>query len=105
MLTRRFSAQETREKLADILGMVYYGGEPVIIEKRGNPVAVVINPKDYEILIKEREARFKVLDRIWEKMPPDTDPQEVERVVNDEVHALRQERRQTQKENERNHIK
>ncbi len=101
MLARRFSAQETREKLADILGIVYYSGEPVIIEKRGHPVAVVINPKDYEILLKEREARFQVLDRIWERTSQEADPEEVERVINEEIHALRRERRQAQQEKER----
>ena len=93
---KRFSAQEARERLSDILGLVYYGKEPIIVEKRGKAVAVVINPEEYELFLKERENRFQVLDGIWRKADEEADPDEVERIVNEEIHALRRERRKIQ---------
>jgi prevent-host-death family protein len=66
-MVKRYTAQETREKLSDILGTVYYGKEPVIVEKRGRPVAVLISPEDFELLQQERERRFTVIDRIQER--------------------------------------
>jgi prevent-host-death family protein len=75
-MVKRYTAQETREKLSDILGAVYYGKEPVIVEKRGRPVAVVISPEDFELLQQERERRFAVIDRIQDRNA-DYDPEEV----------------------------
>ena len=96
-MVRRYSAQETRQKLSDILGIVYYGREPVIVEKRGRPVAVVINPEEYELLLKAREERFQVLDRIWKEADGQVNPEEVERLVNEEVHALRRQWRSNER--------
>ncbi|MCC7353689.1 MAG: glycosyltransferase [Anaerolineae bacterium] len=50
---------------------------------------------------KEREKRFRVLDRIQERTGQEVDPEEVEHVVNEEIHALRQERRQAAQEEEK----
>lgn len=47
MITRRMTAKEARDNFADLLGAVYYGKEPVIVEKKGRPFAVVINPEEY----------------------------------------------------------
>jgi len=76
MLVKRYSAQEARQNLADILGMVYYGKEPVIVEKRGKTVAVVVSPEDYELLQQQKEKAFAVVDRIQERNA-DREPEEV----------------------------
>jgi prevent-host-death family protein len=89
-VVKRYTAQEAREKLSDILGMVYYGKEPVIVEKRGRPVAVVISPEDFALLQQERERRFAVMDRIQERNA-NFGPEEVLRDVTTIVEEVRQE--------------
>jgi prevent-host-death family protein len=38
------SVREARARFADVLGSVYHTGEPVIVERNGKPVAVLISP-------------------------------------------------------------
>jgi prevent-host-death family protein len=90
-LVKRYTAQEARQNLADILGMVYYGKEPVIVEKRGRTVAVVISPEDYELLQREKEKAFGVVERLQERNA-DKDPQEVFEDVTQAVDEVRQEK-------------
>jgi len=85
------SAKEARNNFSDLLGLVYYSKEVVIVEKRGRPFAVVISPEDYERLLKEREERFAVFDDIRAKNPEVT-PQEAQADAAREIAALRQER-------------
>ncbi|MBI2908186.1 MAG: type II toxin-antitoxin system Phd/YefM family antitoxin [Chloroflexi bacterium] len=92
-MVKRMSAQEARAKFADLLGLVYYGKEPVIIEKGGRPFAVVINPEDYEKLLEDREARFKVFDDLRAKNPEVT-PEQAEAEASREIAAFRQEKGQ-----------
>lgn len=40
------SVSEARDKLADVIGQVQYGGERVTIARRGKPVAVVVSVED-----------------------------------------------------------
>ena len=91
MLVKRISAKEARNGFSDLLGLVYYTKEAVIVERRGRPFAVLINPEDYEKLLKEREARFAVLDEIRAKNP-DVTSQEAEADAAREIVALRRER-------------
>jgi prevent-host-death family protein len=91
MLTKRYSAQEARQNLADILGMVYYGKESVIVEKRGRTVAVVISPEDYEILQREKERAFGAVDRVQDRNA-ESDPDEVLSDVTEAVKEVRKER-------------
>jgi len=95
-LVKRMSAREARNNFSDLLGLVYYSKEVVIVEKRGRPFAVVISPEDYERLLKEREERFAVFDDIRAKNP-DVTPQEAQADAAREIAALRQER-ETEKE-------
>jgi len=91
MLVKRISAKEARNGFSDLLGLVYYTKEAVIVEKRGRPFAVLINPEDYEKLLQEREARFAVFDEIRAKNP-DVTSQEAEADAAREIVALRRER-------------
>jgi len=85
------SAREARNNFSDLLGLVYYSKEVVIVEKRGRPFVVVISPEDYERLLKGREERFAVFDDIRAKNPEVT-PQEAQADAAREIAALRQER-------------
>lgn len=91
-MVKRMSAQEARAKFSDLLGLVYYGKENVIIEKQGRTFAVVISPEDYERLLKEREHRFKVFDELWARNP-DVTPEEAEETAAREIAAYRREKR------------
>ncbi len=90
MLVKRYTAQEARQNLADILGIVYYTHEPVIVERRGRPVAVLISPEDYALLQREKDRAFDVVQRIQERNA-DVSSDEVLRDVSEVVEQVRQE--------------
>lgn len=90
-MVKRMSAKEARNSFSDLLGVVYYSKEAVIVEKRGKPVAVVINPEDYERMLAERAKRFAALDEIRAKNP-DVTAEEAEADAAREIAALRKER-------------
>ena len=60
-------AREARSQFADLLGRVHYGGETIIVERSGKPMAAMIPIELYQSLIAEREARFAVIDRVRDK--------------------------------------
>lgn len=76
-MVKRMSAREARARLSEILGMVHFGKETVIIEKQGKPIVAVIDIDLYERWRDEREARFRALDEIRARKLDKT-PQEVE---------------------------
>ncbi len=88
MAQMRMGAREARNRFADLLGRVHYGGETVIVERSGKPMVAVIPVALYERLIAEREARFQVLDRIRARLP-EVPPEEVERDVAEAIAAVR----------------
>lgn len=45
-MTKPLSVSEARDKLAEVIGQVQYGGERVTISRRGKPVAVVVSVAD-----------------------------------------------------------
>ena len=91
MLTRRISAKEARNNFSDLLGSVRYSGDPVIVEKKGRPFAVLISPEDFErfqLIAKERLSEtVKAIRQDNEGVNPD----EVLRDVTEAVEAVRQE--------------
>lgn len=90
MPTRRMSAKEARANFGDLLGLVYYTKEPVVIEKKGRPFAVVISPEQYESIKKEQERAWATVDRVRQRNA-DKDPDEVLKDVTAEVESVRQE--------------
>ena len=92
----RMSAREARANFGDLLGRVFYTREPVIIEKKGRPFAVVISPEAYEAFSKEREQGFSTIDQIRARNS-DKDPDEVEKDVTAVVETVRQEMYDEQK--------
>ncbi len=90
MSPRRMSAREARANFGDLLGLVYYTKEPIIVERKGRPFAVVISPEDYEVLKKQREQAWTTIEEV-QKRNADRDPDEVLADVTAEVEAVRQE--------------
>ncbi len=91
MVTKTMSVREARANFSDLLGLVYYTKEPVIVERKGKPFAVVISPEQYERMRREEEADWAVLDAVAERNA-DQDPDEVLRDVTAAVEQVRQER-------------
>lgn len=90
-MVRCMSAKEARDNFADVLGTAYYKGEPVIVEKKGKPFAVVISPSEYERYQQlARDQFFRVVDEIREKNR-DKDPDDVLSEVTEVVEEVRQE--------------
>ena len=83
------TAKEARDNFTDLIEMVYYGKEPVIVEKKGRPFAVVISPDEYE-RYKEiaKEQFFKLLDGIHEKMPQISES-EANQDIEQAIHSVR----------------
>ena len=46
-MTRRVSAKEARDSFADLIDSVHDSKEPVVLEEKGQPYAVVISPDDF----------------------------------------------------------
>lgn len=51
-MVKTISTSEARANLGDVLGSVYHTRQPVIIARKGKPVAVVISPIDFERLVR-----------------------------------------------------
>jgi prevent-host-death family protein len=91
MVTRRISAKEARSNFSDLLGSVRYSGDPVIVEKKGKPFAVLISPEDFERY--QQIARERLFETIQEvrKANDGVDPDQVLADVTEAVEAVRQE--------------
>jgi prevent-host-death family protein len=87
-MTIVIGAREARQRFADLLGRVGYGGEVAIVERSGKPLVALIPVEVYEQLVAEREARFQVLDRIQSRLP-EYPEEDVEKDVRDAIEALR----------------
>jgi len=83
-MLRHMGAREARQKFSEMLGRVRYGGETVILESSGKPVAAVVPLDLYHELIAERDAQSAVIDRVRARMPRvrvDEAEREIEEVV------------------------
>lgn len=90
-MSKSMSVREARANFSDVLGMVYYGKVPVTIERKGKPVAVLINPDLWDRLQELAKQRFfEVVDEI-RRDNADKDPDEVYRDVTAVVEEVRRE--------------
>lgn len=91
MLTK-ITAREARDNFTDLLGSVYYGREPVAVEKKGRIFAVVVNPNEYQILKKVAKTRFFELVDDIQRVNRDKDARKVLKDVTFEVEQVRKTR-------------
>lgn len=89
MLAKTMSAREARANFSDLLGSVFYTKEPVIVEKKGKPVAVVISTEDFQRLREQQEQSWAAVAKVQERNK-DKEPEEVLSDVTAEVEAVRQ---------------
>jgi prevent-host-death family protein len=87
-MAKHVSAREARNRFADIMGSIRYGGEEVIVERSGRPMAALIPVDTYERLVVERRTRFEVLDQIRSHLP-DAAPEKIKKDVTQAINALR----------------
>jgi prevent-host-death family protein len=91
-MPRKLSVREFRANLSDTLGSVYYTKTPVVIEKNGKPVAVLISPQQWEKLRQViRDEAWETIERVAERNA-DKDPDEIYQFVTEIVEEVRQER-------------
>ena len=90
MVVKRYSSREARANFSEILGMVYYTKEPVIVEKKGKPYAVLISPEQYDAMEKAEQRTWQLIDQLREQNA-DADPEDILADVTAEVEAVRQE--------------
>jgi prevent-host-death family protein len=48
---KRISTRTAREQFSDLIGQVHYTGEPVLIERSGKPMVVLLSVESYEQLL------------------------------------------------------
>lgn len=49
-MTPKLTASTTRQNFADILNRAAYGGERIVVHRRGKPIAAVVPLADVELL-------------------------------------------------------
>jgi prevent-host-death family protein len=91
-VAKRVGTVEARRSFSRLVSEAGFGGEHVIIERNGTPMAVLIGIDEYERLIaaqaQERQARFKRLLSIAERNR-DVSPERAEVDVAEAVAAVR----------------
>lgn len=86
----RMGAREARQKFSELLGRVHYGGETVILESSGKPMAAVVPLEVYRRMMAERDARFEQLEKILtEGRPVEYSEEEVEADIAEALAAVR----------------
>lgn len=83
-MKRKVTAIEARRRLGELLESVYHGGDEVVIERAGKPMAVVIPAERYASLERNRERLFAMMDAARERnqeVPPDVLEAEIEEAV------------------------
>jgi len=91
---KTFTAKQARDNFTDILGMVYYGKAPVVVEKKGRPFAVVVNPTEYEKYEKYKKAARKRILEIIEEIQTANKDADYEEVLKDATEAVKEIRKQ-----------
>src|SRR5215472_17335135 len=90
-MTRRMSVREARANFSDLTNSVYYTKQPLIVEKNGRPIAVVISPEEYERWQQGQRERFMQIVRVIQDLNAGADPEEVQRDIDEVVEEVRQE--------------
>lgn len=105
MINKRMSAKEARDNFTDLLGAVYYGKEPIVVEKKGRVFAVVLNPEEYSRYEKFKEAAKKRVLEIVQEIQMENKDANYDQVLKDvtgeveEVRAKRYAKKQETKSN------
>lgn len=86
---RIMSVRDARANFSELLGSVYYTNNPIVVEKKGKTVAVVVSPVHFKQLEKIKAEGWAVIDELRARNT-DKDPDEVYREVTKIVEEVRQ---------------
>ncbi len=84
------SVRDARANFSDLLGSVYYTNIPVMVEKKGKPIAVFVNPSQYRQLEKIKAEGWTVVDELRAKNV-NKDPDKIYKEATKVVGEVRQE--------------
>jgi len=84
----RMGAREARQRFSELLGRVHYGGETVILESSGKPMAAVIPLEAYDRLVQERDEKFEAFQQSIQNRPNVSEP-EVEADIAEAISIVR----------------
>lgn len=87
-IAKTIPALEARTHLGELMKKAYRGEERFIVEKSGIPMVAIIGVDEFTSLIRAREKRFEVYDRIQAKTKGFSE-KEVEKDVEEAVKAVR----------------
>lgn len=85
----RMGAREARQKFSELIGRVHYGGETVILESSGKPMAAVVPLEMYHRMMEERDAHFERIERTRQQNRPVYPEEEVEADIAEALAAVR----------------
>lgn len=83
---------EARADFAALVGAVHDGAEPVVVEREGKPVVVMISLEQYDLFQAQTKERFFQAVEELHRRNAGADPDEVLRYVTEIVEEVRQER-------------
>lgn len=89
-MVRNISARDARANFSDLLGSVFYTNEPVIVERKGKPFAVVISPEQFRVMQAELGTAWHSVDDVRAENR-DVPAQQVLNDITNEVESVRQE--------------
>ncbi|MCC6300188.1 MAG: type II toxin-antitoxin system Phd/YefM family antitoxin [Anaerolineales bacterium] len=87
-MTIFIGARDLRQKFAEVLGKVGFGGDVAVVERSGKPMAAIIPIEMYQQLVAERDARFEIVDKI-RNAQKDRPLEEIEKDVNEAIQRVR----------------
>lgn len=87
-MVARMGAREARQKFSELLGRVHYGGETVILESSGKPMAAVVPLQVYQQWLEDREAHFERIEQMKQRRPRYSED-EVEADIAEALAAIR----------------
>jgi prevent-host-death family protein len=87
-MVQRVSIQDAQRSLSEIVAIAGEGQGPVVLERDGKPLAVIVSVEDYERYVAEREAQFERLFSFAEHFPRLPD-EEAESIAARELSAVR----------------
>ena len=92
MILNKMTVRQARDNFSDLLGSVYYGKNPVAVEKKGRVFAIVINPDEYEALKKSAKAKLFTLINETQKSNKAKDFKQSLKDITTQVEAVRAKR-------------
>lgn len=101
MITQKMTAKQARDNFTDLLGSVYYGKESIVVEKKGRPFVVVVNPDEYGNYIKYKEAAKKRVLEIIEEIQTANKDKSYEEALKDTTEAVEETRKERYAKNQK----